>query len=246
MTPEISIVMTAWNRAALLERTLRSLNMHAGIEVIVVEDGNEGGATRLAIDEFSIRNGNAFYLNLPRPSIPYRNPAKPINVGIKAARGEYVILQNAECEHAAPDVIERLIEPIRCDPNVATFAQVQALGPNRQPGPWYCHKQYSPRPYFFCGALRRDWFLRLGGMEESFEGYGWEDDYFAFCMQVHGIRFEFTDAPVWHQWHPSTGCPGLESNRARFDELVRRITMSEIPPVANPGREWGVLEKSSS
>jgi glycosyltransferase involved in cell wall biosynthesis len=236
----ISIVMTSYNRANLLKKTLPTItaqHTEEQVEVVVVEDGDDGGLTRDVCRSYPdlVR----YVQRKRRPELVYANPAPVINIGLRAARGDYIIVQNAECMHMDLDVIEQLISPLRKDPRVVTFANVAALDPNGNFQQWYTHLSFSPRPFFFCGAATRECFYKLRGMEESFVGYGYDDDYFGWLLTMNGFKYMFTDALVNHQWHTQTGAPGLDSNRAHFDVLIKEI-MEGAPPISNRNRlDWG-------
>ncbi len=242
--PEVSIVMTARLRATLLRRTLESIFAQYSrptTEIIVVEDGSDGGETLAVCNHFGV----SYYLRRNRPDVPYSNPAVPINIGLRRATGEVVILQNAECAHAAPDAIERLVAPHRAKNNIALFASVSARHPDGQHWHWYVHPflDAGPRPFFFCGSLRREHIERLRGMDEDFKGYGYEDDDWAARLGMIGVEFRFdTDIVIHHQWHPSTNCFGLESSRAVYNAKVAAVKRKELGPERNIGREWGSLE----
>lgn len=245
MNTRLSIVITCYNRAGLLKNTLMHLfagNVFAisAIEIIVVEDGWDNGKT-----EGVAKGWGAEYLcRKNRPDVPYSNPAIPNNIGIKAAHGEFIILQNAECKHLDLEKISTLLAPIYKDPMVATYATVAALNQQGEFAEWYVHPTESPRPYFFCGAIRREHLLALGGFEESFKSYGYDDNDMAYRLTKYGVRHVFTDVLVHHQWHPrgDTDPGALEEGRKLFDERVRKMDAGELSLVANQGKEWGRLD----
>lgn len=241
MTPEVSIVMTARNRAPLLGVTLETIARQGGFgfaEVIVVEDGRDDGETERLCRFYGAR----YFLRRNRPNVPYSNPAVPINIGLRQAQGEIVILQNAECRHVG-NVISALAAPHRSAPNLAVFAAVSSLTPEGAHDHWYVHPTLDagPRPFFFCGSMRRENFIRLEGMDESFKGYGWEDDFFAFQIKRAGIDFRFLgDAVVEHQWHPHSGfCYGIEETAKLYQEKMAAFARGELLIESNAGREWG-------
>ncbi len=247
MQPEVSIVMTAYRRAPQLSRTLHSIfeqraRLSGGLEVIVVEDGDDGGATRAACEPWPVR----FFQRARRPEQVYSNQAVPLNIGIRQARGRVLILQNAECLHATPDVIARLAEIHDPDARpVAAFASVLYLKPDGSPDYWGSHPEHAgPSPYFFCGSLLRSIATDLGGFDENFAGWGAEDDDFAFRLRKSGVKFRFlAGAVVHHQWHEVSRGFGLEENRAYFENKVCRFRGGEWQLLrANQGREWGSLE----
>src|SRR5579859_5787555 len=96
--PSVSVVLTTYKRDSLLLKTLASI--HGECEVIVVDDANSQQTKFIC-------KGLATYIpRIGRPDVAFSNPAVPINIGLKAATGDIVILQNAECEHVS-NVVEQ-------------------------------------------------------------------------------------------------------------------------------------------
>src|SRR5882724_5377227 len=142
----ISIVLTTFNRPSQLLTTLHSIdNQHVGdSEILVVDDGNDTRTPGICY-AFDVR-----YFRLQRPSsLHYRNQARPLNVGIKATKGENIILGNAECKHIGNNVILDLASKVTW--NNAVFAHVSAMNQDGTRGICYCGPA-NPRPFFFCGT----------------------------------------------------------------------------------------------
>ncbi len=198
--PAVSIVTTTFNRAPLLEKTLESFayQQFKDYEVIVVDDGTDQETPALCGRSWPFPLG---YVRLDRVKQPgYGNPAYPNNVGIRLAQADTIILQNAEVMHSRQEVILSLLGCV--EDNNAVFAQVHAMNADGGGGQWYCHKTFSPRPFFFCGAIRKKWFDDLRGFDEHrFPGYGFDDVQFADRLTARGVRFDFTAIEVAHQFH---------------------------------------------
>lgn len=225
----ISLVLTTFNRPSQLLATLHSIDrQHVGdSEIVVVDDGNDARTPGICY-AFDV-----CYFKLRRPySWNYRNQARPLNVGIKAAQGEIIILQNAECKHVGPNVILDLAGRVTW--NSAAFAHVTAMNQDGTRGICYCGLE-NPRPYFFCGAIRREWFMKLRGFDEDYQGYGYEDDCMADRLRRSEVTFEFTDIEVEHQWHQPAGLIDDSVSRQMF------AAKRQEPVERNLGREWGVL-----
>lgn len=193
--PTVSVVMTTYKRDPLLQRTLRSIQ---GAEIIVVDDAADLSTEHLCwpVARYIPRVG--------RPEGPFSGPSVPINIGLKAATGDIVILQNAECEHVS-NVVDQMRERVK--ESTALFAKVASLAQDGSFDRWYCAPQSDERPYFFCGAMLRKHFLEVGGMDEAFTGYGYDDEDFAVRLKKTGIRFEYADdIQVNHQWHERPAC----------------------------------------
>jgi len=226
---EISIVMTTFNRPSQLLATLHSIDQQiTGCQIVVVDDGTDDRTRGISL------SFNALYLALDRmPSKHYRNQAKPLNVGIRYAIGEIVILQNAECKHVGSNVILDLASKVTC--NNVVFAHVTAINQDGTRGICYCGPE-NPRPYFFCGAIRREWLMKLRGFDEDYQGYGYEDDDMADRLRRLGVTFEFTDIEVEHQWHEPAGLQGdLSKGEAMY------AAKRQEPVERNLGRKWGAL-----
>jgi GT2 family glycosyltransferase len=241
MPPEVSIVITAYRRAALLGATLESIaaQRFPESEIIIVEDGDDGGETaRLAV-----QYGARYFQRRNRPDVSYANCAPLLNKGIREAGGEIVILQNAEVSHASPDVIARLVVPHRMCRNRAVFASVQMLDSGGCPTHWGSHPVHAgPSPYFYCGSVRRENFLAIGGVDEDFKYWGAEDDDLALRLRMAGLDFIFdANAVVTHQWHERTQF-GHEENMTLWKSKADELTAGRMSFVANAGREWGRLD----
>ena len=231
--PKVSIVITTKDRATLLGVTLRSIKDQAfkDYEIIVVDDGTDAETPALC-REFSTE-----YIHVGREGV-YRNPAQPINIGLRRATGDVVILQNAECKHIDPNTIERLSSAVS-DRNVV-FANVMGLKQDGSPDWLYCG-QKAQRPFFFCGALKRATFERLRGMDEDYPCGGYDDNDFADRLKHEGILPVYTDISVHHQWHAR---PALNAEAAARVYVAKTADMAagKISAVRNLGREWGALE----
>lgn len=206
----VSLVMTAYQRSDLLDWTLRSIRDQVfDGEVIVVEDGYDGGLTRAVCNA----HGAKWLCRKDRPAIAYSNQSVPLNMGIRAAQGEVLILQNAECKHVSERLIANLCS---VGPNQALFARCVSLRQDGTEGEDYCSTA-NPRPFFFCGSILRK---NMPEFDEGYVGYGWEDDDMAEQLKRNGISFVFRDdLVVHHQWHKSFWLGDAEA--AKLQELNR-------------------------
>jgi glycosyltransferase involved in cell wall biosynthesis len=243
--PEVSIVMTAYKRPKQLENTLASIYAQdfKDFEVIVVDDGVDEQQRIVCRTYPQIKYIPRFH----RPGHLYSNPAIPNNIGMRAASGDIILLQNAECMHITPNTIESMVDPVRQNPMVTTFASVLALKPNGTPFMWYCHRIHSARPLFFCQALKRDVVNQLRGFDEDYIYYAFDDDDFAFRLKTLGLEFKFLDnVLVHHQWHPETGCYGNNINQGIWEQKMKDMAEGKIGIARNLGKEWGQLENANT
>ena len=232
-----SIVLTTFNRNPQLAQTLASIRRQQfSGEVIVVDDGDlshGNPSASLVCAAFGAR-----HISLRRPfSSSFRNPAYPNNVGIRAASGDVVILQNAECRHEDPEAIVKLTALVT--PISAVFARVIALNEDGSELMTYCGPE-NPRPYFFCGAIRREWLVKLRGFDEDYTGAGYDDDDLADRLGASGVDFVFSDIKVSHQWHPPAGTyADATEMHALYQSKLAAMMKGELGLVRNVGRDWG-------
>jgi GT2 family glycosyltransferase len=241
-SPLVSIVITTFNRAHLLRPTLESFVKQdfKDYEVIVIDDGTDEATPLLCAEPWPL-SLKYYRMNRDR-TLGYNNPARPNNVGVRMAKGDIIILQNAEVRHGAGEVILRLSE--QCGTMNAVFAQVEVLNEYGIGKSFYCHRTFTPRPFFFCGALRREWFEKLRGFDEDYQYYGYDDVDFADRLAKCGVEFHYTTIEVQHQWHP-TSYDHTDKNNAipalTYARKSREMAEGKIGIERNLGREWGAL-----
>ena len=96
--PLVSFVIAVYNGAAFLDDTLASAaaQTHRHLEIVVVDDGSADGSMAIA-EAWAARDGRVRIL-----SSPHGGPQRARNIGVAAARGEFV----AHLDHddiASPD-----------------------------------------------------------------------------------------------------------------------------------------------
>lgn len=93
-SPTVSVIIPTYNRAHLIERSIRSVldQTYQDFELIVVDDGSTDNT-----EEIVARFGDD-RLRYIRHNQSSGSPAAPTNTGIKAARGEYIAVQDSDDE----------------------------------------------------------------------------------------------------------------------------------------------------
>ncbi len=100
-TPEISVIIPTWNRADVIEKTVRSaLNQtFDNIEVLICDDGSDDDTSEIIN---SIDDTRLIWL----PGERAGRPAPPRNRGIKAARADWLAFLDSDDEWL-PDKLEK-------------------------------------------------------------------------------------------------------------------------------------------
>lgn len=85
-----------------------------------------------------------------------------------------------------------------------------------------------------CLAVRRDLWDRVGGFDQRFVGWGWEDVAFSLACQTLGDGMHRVGGTAWHLWHESAVAAGDDRHplwRANRD-LCRPYQAAEGNPEA--------------
>jgi len=203
--PRITVGITTRNRHASLERCIASLRHieHLAPEVLVFDDASE-------VPVASMLTG--------RPEVKIvrddRGPGNIVgrNVLMRQASAEAVLLLDDDAALLDGASIERALDLLSADENVAAVAFAQA---NVDGSSWPESMQpargqsmrYVTAFIGFAHLLRRDVFLQLGGYRESFVFYGEEKDY---CLRLldRGLSVVYLpDARVVHAQDASGRTP---------------------------------------
>ena len=107
--PKMSVVVAVFNTGKYIEPCLDSLLAQSlpssEYEVILVDDGSNDGVTAARIDEVAAQHTNVTAIHIPNSGWPGR----PRNVGIDAAKGEYVYFLDHD-DSLAPEALSRMYD----------------------------------------------------------------------------------------------------------------------------------------
>jgi GT2 family glycosyltransferase len=237
----VSMVFPCYQRGKELRRTLKSIREQkypGSLELIVVEDGNDG-ITESVAAEFDAR----FIRRERVETYPaFQSPGLIRNIGLKAAKNEILILQDADIFHETPNTVEQLVNWIKDDPSLMSVPLVRRLHPDGSFFEWFNHPTEGPRPRWILGGcartVRREAILAFGGYEEAFFGHGFEDDFFDYLVRHNGIKIEYVPTAITahaHEWadgstfEPLTGL----ANWALILTLLSQIIYFGRPVLAN-------------
>ena len=225
-TPDVTFVIGHRGLARLphLLATLRSIagQRGAAVECIVVE---QSGAREIeALLPRWVR-----YVHTPIPSAGYDyNRSWTLNVGARQARGSVLVLHDNDmlCPAGyAAEVLNRVREGSSfLELKRFTFYLGEAdtnlfFSAGKVPAPRECRIVQNLQGASV--AVARDAFLEIGGFDESFVGWGGEDNEFWERAEARGRVYAFGYLPFIHLWHaPQSGklvgnaAPGLQRYHA--------------------------------
>lgn len=250
----VSIVMTYYDRIAQLKNTLRSFYIHKYLdfEVVIVDDGSQ----KEPISEKTFLNFDFPITVINMPLVKkYTNPCVPFNIGFKKAKGEIVVIQNAECLHMA-NILNHVRNNLT-DNNYLSYScysldkdkslelnknsnwnlgYIEGLVTNNTTvlregdDAWYNHSKIRPCGYHFTSAITRKNLNKLSGFDERFaDGIGYDDHEILTRIRKMGLAVDIVDdATVIHQWHYNTlKAPNFNALAARNELLYHLVTKKE-------------------
>lgn len=204
----LSVVTPTRDKRALLERTLSALRaqqLPPGVEweVVVVDDGStDGTGAWLA----SLGGGDGPPLRVVTPPANVGR-ARARNLGAAAARGRWLLFLDDDIV-APPGLVAAHLDLLGRHPGDGVIGYA-VTAPDLVDGP---HLRYldtrgvarlpagpAPARYFVTqnASVPREAFRAVGGFDEAFHGYGFEDMEVAFRLEEQaGVRFHCLPSPV--------------------------------------------------
>jgi glycosyltransferase involved in cell wall biosynthesis len=237
--PPVSLGIPCWKRADALRRTLETIRRqnYPKLEIVVAEDDDDGGRIREVCGRFGAKH-------VQRKRVDQYPPFQCVsaiwNLAFQNCSHEIVILQTDDILHESPDVIQRAVEHLLANPKCIATPLVRNLNPAGEFVEWFNHPATHGEGNHLSGTgpfcMWRQDFERIGGFEELFYGYGYEDNYFHGTVRRNSLDFEYVmDAVCAHPSHerwkyePITGF----ANRALIRILELEIEDGMRIPKAN-------------
>lgn len=221
--PAISIIIVTWNSNKVLSRCIDRLKMQSArdFEVILVDNGSS---------PYNIQFENEFSDDIQVKARFLESNlgfAVANNIGVQLARGEWIVLLNADA-YPESDWLENLLKAAEQNPQYNFFSsrQIQYNDPHLLDGAgdeyhvsglawrrFYNHveKEYGLEQTEVFGACaaaamyRKEDFLKVGGFDEDYFSY-FEDVDLSFRLRLAGGRCLYVPtAVVHHVGSASTG-----------------------------------------
>ncbi len=232
--PKVSYCTTTMGRLHHLWLTLNSNlhnNQYSDVEFVVLDYGSQDGVEEWVQQAFpdELKSGRLQFYRISWPTKFHAAHAK--NCAHRLAHGEIVANVDADT-FVLPEYGQMLREHLEA----GSKSCVRLLPPDRS--------QFS-----LCGriAMRREDLIRLGGYNESLQGYGFEDTNLLERAQRLGLKvnglssayaacLEHSDSERTVNYDNKSTLAGRELN------LARARAEMKTGYYANAGRAWGDLE----
>lgn len=228
MTPRLSIVMPFFRRIEALRAAyaVNSRWFDEGIEVVIA---NDDPSDMDALVEFVRSQHGRWRVVQNLRGHDWRNPAKAINVGVRHAAADVVLIVSPETRFVS-NVPQILLEATHAQPAHYHFGEV-AFGEQATPASFRDLKRWT------CGSLcvHRRALNEIGGYDESLVGWGGDDDNVRARLRLHGVfGVRHESAMLLHPCMSGSHRVYSSDTKQRLREIVK-------PSMARwtPGDDWG-------
>ncbi|HEY9898496.1 MAG TPA: glycosyltransferase [Pantanalinema sp.] len=223
--PLLSVVVTTYNRVAILEKALRALldqRTELAYEVLVVDDGSTDSTPQLI---------EALGVDHPRlrgVAQPNQGRAHARNTGIREARGELLCYVDSDVV-VVPTFVQAHVDAHRAArekrPDREVFVQghsvnvddFERLTEARVP-------PFDPSRAFFDTknvSIRRRVLEEVGGFDTGFVEYGWEDLELGVRLKAKGVGIIRSNQALGFHYHPAFTVGDLPKLRRIEEERGR-------------------------
>ncbi len=227
--PFVTVVLPVRNEAGFIRGTLEQLlaqDYDRGRYELLVVDGESTDATREIVRELMARHANLRLLHNPR-----RLSSAARNVGVRHARGEYVVVVDGHCDVHNPRYLRDLVEAFEASgadclgrpqplevggatPVQEAIAQARSCWLGHHPASFvYSDKERFVPPQSVAVAYRKAVFDEVGLFDERFDAC--EDYEFNYRVDRAGLSCYFTPR-IGVRYHPRGTLRGLFRQMARY------------------------------
>ena len=261
---KVSIILPCFKRMDYLRYNLWSLSQQKisyNLETIVLNDYLPYNEAKRICKKYQNKLNIKYIFTGKRNThdkIIRRDQGFVLNIGVKQARGDIIILTGNGLFHLN-NTIDLVVNPLMSDKKILSTPKniffddgkiknyLSKYLTRKIPEKFSfiltknCRTQYGGRlPYWM--AMYKQEFIDIGGHDEDFIGFGGLDDDLINRLKLNGLKYHFCDAIIVHLYHPiSSPSPNLWENPKWVYNTFLRFTRRGII-VRNKDREWGKIE----
>ncbi len=207
----ISVLIATKDRARALERALRSLEGQIGappFEVVVVDNGSTDSTRDIVERAMEMRRPPLRYVYEPEP-----NRGKARNRGVEVAEGQLVLFCDDDVT-VPPGWIAAHDAAHTNDALVVTGPILNVASYEERPRPSVAN--YSRAFFCTCNvSVPRYALVEVGGFDEAFQLYGWEDTELGVRLKDRGMHHRFAwETYLWHVKPPAENTLEIETRKA--------------------------------
>lgn len=254
---QASILITSYQRPHLLKWNLFSMirqQIPFSYEVIVLNDGTPDGTEELCLSyqrHLPIKYVFTGQRNL-KGEYKYRVPGFALNIGAQIASGKVLIISCAEMFHLN-DTVSYLVPPVLMDQKILATS----IGMDDQDGSFLDYVESNSGDFDyeaflnnyprlnttlpFLMAVKRTEFFAIGGYDEDFTGFSYDDNDLMSRLEKNGCSLCLTQAQTIHLYHHRHSNDLWNSPETKYNANLFRERSDRV--IRNLGRKWGRIDK---
>jgi len=258
---KLSIVIPSFNRSKLLRWGLTSWarqRIPYSYEIIILNDYLSNDGTKEICEEFKDKLNIRYIFTGQRNSpgnIKWRIPGFAHNIGVKQAKGEFIILTNPEIYLIENNIIiqtlkillkkpKTLVIPNGTDDIKREYLNKLEIGGEIDITIYnhFYHVLHTEMP-FFMGIRKKD-FISIGGYDEDFIGFAYDDSDFVERMKANNYKYHQISSHIIHLNHSrrQKDRNGLENYQKQYRYNKDLYYKRQGIIVRNVNKEWGKLD----
>ncbi|MGC8972390.1 MAG: glycosyltransferase family 2 protein [bacterium] len=197
---KVSVIIPTRNREKVVYKCIEHIlkQDYSPYEVLVIDDGSEDDTEEALKEFFSYENFR--YI----PLSERKGPAFCRNLGVKESKGELIIFIDSDI-FVLPDFIS---SHVKAHKNHSE--KIIAVGPVIAISEIDSKLSYKgsildfSNAYFASGnaSISKDIFMKIGGFDEVFNVYGWEDIDFGLKLKASGIKSIKVPEAIGYHYQP--------------------------------------------
>ena len=243
----LSIVIPTYLRNELLEIGLQSIidqNITEPYEIIVLNDAQPDESKNIC-KKFNVRY--IFTGQRNNKELKWRCPGFAINIGIKKALGKLILITSPEIYYLTPNCLNKMIELALTNNKSLT---VPEIGYDDVKNTFFNNLDFNRCnvlniEYPFCMIIHKSELLNIGGYDESFTGFAYDDTDIVTRLLANGCTYQKAlNHKIIHLFHgerTAVSRVGLV-NKFKALEYNKNLYLKNSNIIKrNINKEWGKL-----
>jgi glycosyltransferase involved in cell wall biosynthesis len=222
--PTLSVVIATYNRGPILEKCLRALMTQtldpALYEIVILDDGSTDDTPALVAQLRAESAASWQYMWQENRGRSYAR-----NVGIQMARGPIVVFIDSDVV-VTPSFLETHLALHEAHAGKKVFVQGLSVNTDNFENPLDTpiNATHFSAAFFATNnvSVPKDFLVEVGGFDEAFTEYGWEDLELGLRLKAIGVDIVRSREAVGYHWHPAfsladiPGMKRIEEERGRM------------------------------
>jgi glycosyltransferase involved in cell wall biosynthesis len=226
-----TIQLCTYNRSALLERVLDACFEQTiaadAYEVVLVNDGSTDDTA--AVIERARTRATCAFVAIDQPN---SGLAKGRNTGIARASGEHIIFIDDDVLPLPTFVAEHMRSHDAHPNDIVRGGAINVESFDELPVPLWTIKDYSGNFFWTTNvSVPLATIREIGGFNESFSEYGWEDIDVGLRLRLRGVKATFNPKALVYHWKPRPRSGNVEKMVRQAQAQARTaVQLAKIHP----------------